>query len=105
MAATLEWGTEVAQVARRRADQHMHPKPLRLLRIVSDPRWRLGLSRCGIGTASMGDPGKRHGEQVTRCRGALRIPELDLAAGIDSAQAWVRDRVFQSRVHRRIMMQ
>ena len=38
----------------------------------------------------------RYEEQVTRCNGALRVPELDLAAGIDSAQAWIRDRVFQS---------
>ncbi|ORB64499.1 hypothetical protein BST45_16190 [Mycobacterium shinjukuense] len=38
----------------------------------------------------------RFEEQVTRCRGALRVPELDLTAGIDSAQAWIRNRVFQS---------
>jgi hypothetical protein len=33
---------------------------------------------------------------MNRCAGALRVPELDLAAGIDSAQAWIRNRVFQS---------
>lgn len=38
----------------------------------------------------------RFEEQAVRCKGALRIPELDLAAGIDSAQAWIRNRVFQS---------
>jgi hypothetical protein len=35
-------------------------------------------------------------EQVKACGGALRVPDLDLAAGIDSAYAWIRDRVFQS---------
>lgn len=38
----------------------------------------------------------RFEEQVQRCGGALRVPALDLVAGIDSAQAWIRDRVFQS---------
>jgi hypothetical protein len=38
----------------------------------------------------------RYEEQVSRCGGALRVPELDLAAGIDSAQAWIHDRVFES---------
>jgi hypothetical protein len=38
----------------------------------------------------------RFEEQVKHCEGALRVPELDLAAGIDSAQAWIRKRVFQS---------
>jgi hypothetical protein len=38
----------------------------------------------------------RFEEQVARCNGALRVPELDLAAGIDSAQAWIHDRVLQS---------
>ena len=38
----------------------------------------------------------RFGEQAIRCEGALRVPELDLAAGIESAQAWIRKRVFQS---------
>ncbi|MGH3637196.1 MAG: hypothetical protein ACRDTS_24555, partial [Mycobacterium sp.] len=38
----------------------------------------------------------RFEEQVIRCRGALRVPKLDLVAGIDSAQAWIRNRVFQS---------
>lgn len=37
----------------------------------------------------------RFEEQALRCKGALRIPELDLAAGVDSAQAWIRNRVFQ----------
>jgi hypothetical protein len=38
----------------------------------------------------------RYEEQVNHCAGALRVPELDLAAGIDSAQAWIHKRVFQS---------
>jgi hypothetical protein len=38
----------------------------------------------------------RYEEQVKACEGALRVPELDLAAGIDSAYAWIRKRVFQS---------
>ena len=37
----------------------------------------------------------RFEEQALRCRCALRIPELDLAAGVESAQAWIRTRVFQ----------
>ena len=38
----------------------------------------------------------RFEEQALRCKDALRIPELDLAAGVDSAQEWIRHRVFQS---------
>jgi hypothetical protein len=38
----------------------------------------------------------RFEEQALRCNGALRIPELDLVAGAGSAQARIRDRVFQS---------
>ena len=38
----------------------------------------------------------RFEEQVIRCEEVLRVPQLDLAAGIDSAQAWIRNRVFQS---------
>ncbi len=38
----------------------------------------------------------RFEEQAVRCKGALRIPEVDLAAGADSAQAWLRNRAFQS---------
>jgi hypothetical protein len=38
----------------------------------------------------------RYEEQVNRCKGALRVPDLDLTAGVDSAQAWIRNRVFQS---------
>jgi hypothetical protein len=38
----------------------------------------------------------RYEEQVSRCNGALRVPALDLAAGIDRAQTWIRERVFQS---------
>jgi len=38
----------------------------------------------------------RYEEQVSRCEGTLRVPELDLAAGVDAAQAWIHDRVFQS---------
>ena len=37
----------------------------------------------------------RFEEQALRCNGALRIPKLDLVAGVDSAQAWIRNRVFQ----------
>lgn len=38
----------------------------------------------------------RFEEQALRCKDALRIPELDLAAGVDSAQERIRHRVFQS---------
>ncbi|MEB3983560.1 hypothetical protein OQ968_20115 [Mycobacterium sp. 663a-19] len=38
----------------------------------------------------------RFEEQALRCGRALRLPELDLAAGMDSLQAWIRRRVFQS---------
>jgi hypothetical protein len=37
----------------------------------------------------------RFEEHVSRCDGALRVPELDLVAGIDSAEAWIRKRVFE----------
>lgn len=38
----------------------------------------------------------RFEEQSLRCTSALRLPELNLAAGADSAQSWIRRRVFQS---------
>jgi hypothetical protein len=38
----------------------------------------------------------RFEEQVRHCNGALRVPELDLDAGVESARAWIRGRVFQS---------
>jgi hypothetical protein len=38
----------------------------------------------------------RFEEQALRCEGALRIPDLDVAAGVDCAQAWICNRVFQS---------
>ena len=38
----------------------------------------------------------RFEEHVKRCDGALRVPELDVVAGIDSAEAWIRKRVFES---------
>jgi hypothetical protein len=31
-----------------------------------------------------------------RCDGALRVPELDVVAGIDSAEKLIRERVFES---------
>ena len=37
----------------------------------------------------------RFEEHVKRCDGALRVPELDLVAGIDSAETWIRKRVFE----------
>ncbi len=37
----------------------------------------------------------RFEEQKVRCKGALRIPPLDLAAGADSAATWIHQRVFQ----------
>jgi len=37
----------------------------------------------------------RFEEHVKRCDGALRVPELDIVAGIDSAEAWLRKRVFE----------
>lgn len=38
----------------------------------------------------------RFEEQVELCKGGLRVPALDLADGIDSAQSWIRKRLFQS---------
>jgi hypothetical protein len=38
----------------------------------------------------------RFEEQALRCGGALRIPELNIVAGVGSAQAWIQKRVFQS---------
>jgi hypothetical protein len=38
----------------------------------------------------------RFEEHVDRCAGALRVPGVDLVAGIDAAQEWIRKRVFQS---------
>jgi hypothetical protein len=38
----------------------------------------------------------RYEEQFRRCAGALRVPELDVAAGTTAAQDWLRRRVFQS---------
>lgn len=47
----------------------------------------------GWGTESWGD---RFEEQEARCGRALRLPELDLGAGGDSAREWIRKRVYQS---------
>lgn len=38
----------------------------------------------------------RYDEQVTRCGGALRVPQLDLEAGIDSALPRIEKRVFET---------
>jgi hypothetical protein len=38
----------------------------------------------------------RFEEHVKRCAGALRVPELDVVAGIDSAETRIRERVFES---------
>jgi hypothetical protein len=38
----------------------------------------------------------RFEEHVQRCDGALRVPEVDVVAGIDSAEDWVQKRVFES---------
>jgi hypothetical protein len=38
----------------------------------------------------------RFEEHVKRCDGALRVPEVDVDAGIDNAQAWIHKRVFES---------
>jgi hypothetical protein len=38
----------------------------------------------------------RFDEHVKRCAGALRVPELDVVAGIDSAETRIRERVFES---------
>ncbi|BBX98261.1 hypothetical protein [Mycobacterium lacus] len=37
----------------------------------------------------------RFDERARRCKGALRISEPDLATGVGSALAWIRNRVFQ----------
>ena len=38
----------------------------------------------------------RFEEHVKRCAGALRVPELDVVAGIESAETRIRERVFES---------
>jgi hypothetical protein len=38
----------------------------------------------------------RFEEHVNRCAGVLRVPELDVVAGIDSAEMRIRERVFES---------
>ena len=38
----------------------------------------------------------RFEEHVKRCDGALRVPELNVVAGVESAEAWIRKRVFES---------
>lgn len=38
----------------------------------------------------------RYEEHVTRCDGYLRVPELDIVAGVDGAETWIRNRVFES---------
>ena len=38
----------------------------------------------------------RFEEHVKRCGGGLRVPGVDVVAGIDSAQAWIHKRVFES---------
>jgi hypothetical protein len=47
----------------------------------------------GVATEGRDD---RFEEHVRRCDGALRVPEVDIVAGIDSAEAWLRKRVFES---------
>jgi hypothetical protein len=37
----------------------------------------------------------RFEEHVKRCDGALRVPELNVVAGVESAEAWIRKRVFE----------
>jgi hypothetical protein len=37
----------------------------------------------------------RFEEHVKRCNGALGVPDVDVVAGIDNAQAWIRKRVFE----------
>ena len=37
----------------------------------------------------------RFEEHVKRCNGALPVPELDVVAGIDSAETRIRERVFE----------
>lgn len=38
----------------------------------------------------------RFEEHVKRCDDALRVPVLDVVAGINSAEAWIRERVYES---------
>jgi hypothetical protein len=38
----------------------------------------------------------RYEEQVRRCNGALRVPRLDLVAGISTVRHWLHQRVFQT---------
>ena len=41
----------------------------------------------------------RFENQVDHCQGALRVPSVDLATGIDNAREWIAKRVFQSFAH------
>ncbi len=38
----------------------------------------------------------RFEEHVKRCDDALRVPVLDVVAGVNSAEAWIRERVYES---------
>jgi len=35
-------------------------------------------------------------EHLLRCNGAVTVPELDLVAGLDEVESWLRKRIFQS---------
>ena len=40
--------------------------------------------------------GDLYEEQVARCGGAVRVPEVDLSAALDTARDWLQQRIFQS---------
>ena len=72
--------------------------PNRAVGVGSPPRHAGSSTHCPIGGPIGGIEfwDDRYEEHIRRCRGALRVPELDLAAGVDAARDWLRKRVFQS---------
>jgi hypothetical protein len=40
--------------------------------------------------------GDRYEKHLARCKSAVTVPELDLAAGLDEVERWLRSRIFQS---------
>ncbi|MDT5304121.1 MAG: hypothetical protein QOG79_7665 [Mycobacterium sp.] len=63
-----------------------------------DPRGRCSHRRASKDVGGLAVREDRFEEHVKRCDGALRVPEVDVdvVAGIGSAQAWIHKRVFES---------
>lgn len=83
---TIPEGGVHIDVKRKTVGEWHTVDPMGICRELADrwPGWR---------TESWGD---QFEEQASRCGTALRLPELDLAAGAYSARAWIRKRVYQS---------